>query len=370
MVQAGKYRKAIGILCVAVLLVTLFFGLKPKGFRFHNQVEWLQDRNGINFKNIGMAYSQKTLGEIGISDSISIVAELKPFRTGRQLSKIISIVDDEGRELLVFQQWQKGVEVVLWDTAQNRMRKIGLGDALSKDASRLTAISISRSEMKLFSEKLPGVRRSRRINLPLGFLSRGRLILGLSVNGTSAWRGEIRGLALFKNELSEETIQACSRVWKNGESLSALAKNPPAALYLFDGRAGNNIADRSGNGWNLHIPIYPKFFKYEVLMPFPDSNKIDRGLLLDIIINFFGFFPIGGCAYMLFLSSGSSGRKSAILAVACAVFISFGIELIQAFIPTRSSQLIDVFFNGAGAWTCVMLMRLGFRFLSHENASL
>jgi VanZ family protein len=365
--ELRKWRKAILAICAGVLLVTLFFGLKPKGFRFHNQVEWLQDKNGINFQNIGMAYSQKTLGEIGISDSISIVAELKPFRTGRQLSKIISIVDDEGRELLVFQQWQKGVEVVLWDMAQNRMRKIGVGDALSKDASRLTAITISKSEMKLFSEKPPGVWRSRRINSPLGFLSRGRLILGLSVNGTSAWRGEIRGLALFKNELSEEMIRACSRVWENTATLSALAKNPPAALYLFDAGAGNYIADRSGNGWNLHIPIYPKFFKYEVLMPFPDSNKIDRGLLLDIIINFFGFFPFGGCAYMLFLSFGSSGRKSAILAVTAALFVSFGIELIQAFIPTRSSQLIDVFFNGAGAWAAMILVRLSMNFISHPN---
>jgi VanZ family protein len=367
MLELRMGRKAIGALCAAILLVTLFFGLKPKGFRFHNQVEWSQDKNGIKFQNIGMAYSQKTLGEIGISDAISIIVVLKPYRTGRVLSKAISIVDVDGHELLVLQQWQKGLEVVLWDETGNRIGKIGIGDVLSRDAAHLVAVTVSRSEMRLLADKSPDVQRNKRIMLPPGFFLGGQLILGLSVNGTSAWRGEIEGLALFESELPEQAIQACAREWKNTGSLRGLSENPPAALFLFDDRGGDTIADRSSNGWNLHIPIYPKIFKYQVLDIISNLKNIDRSLLSDIVINFFGFFPLGGCAYMLFLSFGFSGRNSAILAVACAVFISFGIELVQAFIPTRSSQLIDVFFNGAGAWAAVILVRLSMNFISHRN---
>jgi VanZ family protein len=367
MLQREKYKRAIKVSCAVVLLVTLFFGLKPKGFRFHNQVEWFQDKNGIKFQNIGMAYSQNTLAKIGISDAISIVAVLKPYRTGRVLSKVISIVDAEGNELLVLQQWQKGLEVVLWDKTGNRIGKIGIGDALSSDAAHLVAVTLSKSEMRLFADKSPKVQRNKRILLPPGFFLGGQLILGLSVNGTSAWRGEIEGLTLFKSELPEQAIQACAREWKNTGSLRRLADNPPAAHFLFDDRGGDTIADRSGNGWNLHIPIYPKIFKYQVLDIIANLKNIDRSLLSDIAINFFGFFPLGGCAYLLFLSVSFPGRKSAILAVACAVFVSFSIELVQAFIPTRSSQLIDVFFNGAGAWAAVILVRLSINYVSHPN---
>ncbi|MBN1578696.1 MAG: hypothetical protein JW913_19185 [Chitinispirillaceae bacterium] len=132
MIQPEEQRHALFALCAAVLLITLFFGLKPKGYRFINQVQWVGNTNSLAFTNIGMAYSKKTIGEIGISDSMSIIAALKPYRTGRRLSKIIAIIDDDGHYLLTVDQWMKGIEDTLWDGNGKRVRKAGIGEALSR----------------------------------------------------------------------------------------------------------------------------------------------------------------------------------------------------------------------------------------------
>lgn len=345
MLKLENHRTVLLTICAAIVLITLFFGLKPKGFRFHNQVEWLHDRNGISFRNIGMAYSQKPLEEIGISDSITIVAALKPYRAGRELSKIISIVDPNGQEILSIEQWIAGLMVTLWDSSGKRLGKLGIKDALSTDAMRLAAATVDRSGMKLFGENPQGKWEARRMPLPPNFFAGGRLVVGLGANGRNRWRGEMEGLALFKEALSEQDIRACD-------------SRRPAAIFLFNEHGGREIHDRSGNRWDLHIPLYPKIFKYEVLSILPNGNRITPSLLQDMAVNLLGFIPLGVCLYAAFSLFGLAGRKAILSVVACALLLSLSIELAQAFIPTRSSQLIDVVLNTLGAWLGTRLPRI------------
>jgi VanZ family protein len=367
MFQSKRPGTFAWLICAAIFLITLFFGLKPKGFRFYNQVEWLQDKNAIAFQNIGMAYSKQTLGAINISNSLSIITSLKPYRTGYRLSKILSIIDRNGNELLVLQQWKKGLEIVLKDASGNRLGKIGIEDVLSTDSSRWVAVTVTSSEMKLFPEKSPQASRNKHIKLPSNFFAEGRLLLGLSASCRNSWQGEVAGLALFEREVDPRQLQAYVKAWNTGSMDSEFGGNTPAALFFFDDHRGNNISDRSGNNWDLHIPVYPRFFKYEVLRILPDSGKIDRSLVLDVVINFFGFFPLGICVYIMFLLFRFSRRNSILLAVIFSLITSLGIELVQALIPTRSSQLMDVFFNGIGAWVGIVLVRLIIRFISSQN---
>ena len=44
-------------LSVVVLLVTLYFGLKPKNFDFSNNVKWTENPAGIRFNRCGLAYT-------------------------------------------------------------------------------------------------------------------------------------------------------------------------------------------------------------------------------------------------------------------------------------------------------------------------
>jgi glycopeptide antibiotics resistance protein len=353
-----KNKTTQWLVCAIVLLITLFFGFKPKGFRFYNQVQCLQDQNSLSFQNIGMVYSKKTLGDIGISNNIYLVMKLKPYRTGRRLSKILSIIDSDGDERMTLEQWKKGLMVSLWDTKRKRMGRIGIDDALCEESMRLIAVTISNSEMKIFSEQSSGLWKNKPIQLPSNFFKDGRLILGMASNGRNPWQGEMGGLAIFKNEPSKQEIIECARVWNKLDSIQKLEGNLPAAFFLFDSDPGIKIDDRSGNGWDLVVPFYPKIFKREVLSILSDSKRIDSSLMNDILINWLGFIPLGACFYGIILSLYWTGSRTILIAVACAVFVSFGIELLQAFIPTRSSQFIDVVFNGLGAWTGAILVHI------------
>ncbi|MBN1576310.1 MAG: VanZ family protein [Chitinispirillaceae bacterium] len=349
MIRFEKKNAHLIAACAVVLLITLFFGLKPKGFRFINQVKRFENKNGIAFTNIGMAYSKGTLGEIGISDSVCIVMEVRPYRTGRRRSSIVSIVDDYGRELFTVDQWMKGIEITLWDGNGNRVRRAGIGEALSADSFRSVIAGINDREMRVVSGAHGGSKELREIRPPPGFLKKGRIVLGLSPTGRCPWRGEIAGLALFGRGANETEIDAFVKAWEKAGSFESLSHEKPAALFRFDGHAGRTIVDQSGNGWDLTVPRFPKMFRYEVLELLPDSGKIDRSLIVDILVNFFGFLPLGGCCCFLLLSFGSSRRQAYLLTVAAALCISLGIELWQVFIPTRASQLIDVILNSAGA---------------------
>ncbi|MBN1578697.1 MAG: VanZ family protein [Chitinispirillaceae bacterium] len=218
------------------------------------------------------------------------------------------------------------------------------------DSFRLAAIGINDREMLLIAGDSGGSMVQRVIQLPSGYLKNGRLILGMSAEGRNPWRGEMGGLAIFGRSAGESTIDACVKAWKKTGSFESLSDVKPAALFRFDGSPGRTIADQSGNRWDLTLPRFPKMFRYKVLELLPDFGKIDKSLITDILVNFFGFFPLGGCCCFLLLSLGSSRKKALLLTVAAALCLSLSIELWQVFIQTRASQLIDVILNGAGVW--------------------
>ena len=68
-----------------------------------------------------------------------------------------------------------------------------------------------------------------------------------------------------------------------------------------------------------------------------------RWILADLGFNFFGFAPLG------FAIAWGRGRRGILEAAALGVTVSFGIEMLQPWIPGRDSALLDWLSNGAGA---------------------
>ena len=82
-------------LSVAVLILILYIGLRPKDFLFSNSVSWIENQAGIQFGNYGIAYTDpvKELskdngsGETGFS--IEIV--LKPSNSQEGFNSILTL---------------------------------------------------------------------------------------------------------------------------------------------------------------------------------------------------------------------------------------------------------------------------------------
>lgn len=78
-----------------------------------------------------------------------------------------------------------------------------------------------------------------------------------------------------------------------------------------------------------------------------------------IQLNVVGFIPVGIAFYgFLQCFSRSLSRRSLLLAVVLCMLLSLGIELAQAWIPTRYSSLQNLILNTFGAWIGIAGWRL------------
>jgi VanZ family protein len=356
-------QKQSTVFFVVVILVTLFFGLKPKDYRFVNQVKPLAENSGLAFTNIGMVYSEKTMGETGITDSMAIEISIKPFSTGRRLSKVVTLINEKGNELLAIEQWTDALMATLYDSNGKAITRIGIR-GLVKDSATQVFLAINERELDL---KVGNIKQKR--NIPKGvvtpgYFSHAYMIIGLSSSGQKPFRGELYKLALFnvagscpdsleQNQLSGSLMATCSSA-EGGGLLKAGTK--PAAFFDFSGIKYRRVFDLSGNKWYLCIPAFPRIFKYRVLQPFKIVHGDDRSLITDMVINFLGFIPFGVAAFLFFFTRSKKVIKSMVYTIIISSFITFSIETAQIFIPTRESQISDVMLNIAGAATGALIV--------------
>lgn len=339
---------------LTILLVTLFFGLKPKGFRYINQVNASGGNKHLVFTNIGMMYSREQLRSIGIVDSFSVIVTLKPQSVGRRLSRIVSLLDSNGNARFTLDQWMDGCEFSIWDEHSKRIARTGIDGALSSDSARTVVAGISSGALFIASKEMLSLHASRSCASLRGLPGRCRLLFGFGAFGESPWRGEFYSLALTRNRVTDAQIKEYLLCSNNGDVC-----NSEAFAAFFDG--GNSIArqlqPRNGIDWPLLVPRFPRFFKHQILEALPHPLRLDRSLFTDMLVNLFGFIPFGAAFYFLFSSITANRRRTFWHTLAAACITSLAIELAQVFIPTRTSQIPDVVLNVGGAWLGVLLCK-------------
>ena len=116
-------------LSVALLLIILIAGLRPKWFRFANDVNWIADRSGIRFGRTGIAYTNPLNDlikeNISNTDGFSMEIALKPASyRGRRFRFILALHDGKDSDQLVMGQWRSWFIVMNGDDYAYK-RKIG-----------------------------------------------------------------------------------------------------------------------------------------------------------------------------------------------------------------------------------------------------
>jgi glycopeptide antibiotics resistance protein len=82
--------------------------------------------------------------------------------------------------------------------------------------------------------------------------------------------------------------------------------------------------------------------------PFWQEFNMSRGYWSAVLKNIVGFVPLGFCFYP-YLSARQGGR-AILLTIAVGAIVSFTIEILQAFLPTRDSGMTDIITNSLGTW--------------------
>jgi hypothetical protein len=349
----NKNNKFLIIICLVIIIIVFLFGLWPLNFHPENKVGWLKDKNGIHFYGQGIVYSSEPYNiethDILKNNSISIEIWLQPeTEPDRNIPHIISIYDNRKYEYFYVGQWKSSLIIRSRDLvlqSSEMYKEIGLNNTLLKGKMRFITITMGDEGTSFYiNGKLAKVYPNYIITHKEKGLS-GYLILGNSLDGKYYWTGYLFCLALYNHLLTSEQVLNNYYSWiqkgfpSNKEGLFA--------LYLFNERSGNIVKNHSGIAPNLSIPSTFKILQKKILAL--SRLKLKKSFILDIVINILGFVPLGFFfSAVLSKAKHFTKYKVYLFVMFLGTGISLTIEIMQSYLPTRDSSLIDLFCNISG----------------------
>ena len=352
------------ILTLVMVLIALFFGLMLRGWPVANDVRWLPDSEAIRFDSGGIAYVDdlragrlsRKAGPLTIETAVTPAINYKSgFRP------LLVIHDGDDRRQLAVWQYNTSLIVMNGDDYNNRQRRprVAGRDIFSSQQTIFLTITSGELGTHLYVDGiLVDSRKKWKLSIPIEGAPL-RLVLGNSVHGNHGWRGDLLGLVISGEAISAEAARLRFERWAADRRFDALKLDSTSLIFNFDQKNAGQFADRSGNDNHLKIPQHTVVLQKTVLTSAWQPIRWSRVAVGDIVVNVVGFMPLGIVFYGFLQSfSGPFTRHSHLLAVVCCLLLSLGIELAQAWIPTRYSTIQDLILNTFGAWLGIGLWRL------------
>jgi len=349
-------KDILGILCLVITSMILVVGLWPFNFWPKNKVEWLKGENGVHFYGQGIIFSKQIISNpkrpLFLERPISIEIWFQPDSEPHSgLPRIFSLYDGKESEMYFLAQW-KSTLILRTKTLQPNARWFytggGVGNALPKGQRRFITITVEEKGTSIYIDgRLEQVLPYYSF-VPKNAATINQIVLGNSPEGKNYWVGIIYGFAIYNRSLPAERVFRNFQIWTNGNLLSPLQEDNPMAFYSFTERYGTNIHDQI-NHFTLSLPS--KFDvpqKHILVTPWKDF-RLTFSYFKDIILNILGFIPFG-FLFSAYLHNKKIifCRKLPIIVLLLGGSLSLSIEILQVYLPSRSSQLMDFFSNFSG----------------------
>jgi VanZ family protein len=340
---AGALASAL----LTVLAIILLAGLWPFNPFPTNNVAWLKSRNGLDFGGNPIVLSRSPLDFADPRwSSISVEIWLQP--TGSwQVNTFLSIYTPENPQQFRM-MYNQNIFLIRRDRRDTKGQwvdtAIGVDNAVFPNTPLFITITAGpKGSAMYFNGKLARV-------FP-GYILSGRDLSGQLIFGTSpfwkqTWHGEWRGLAIYGAELSPAEVLAHYQKWTEGRQTELAKELVPTALYDFHEGTGDTIHDLAGAAPDLFIPKHYSV-PHKAILQWPWDEYPNRTYAVDIAVNIAGFVPLG---FLLsaFLWSTARSQRPVLTAILIGALISLTIELLQAYIPQRSSGMTDIITNTLG----------------------
>ena len=133
----------------------------------------------------------------------------------------------------------------------------------------------------------------------------------------------------------------------------------PSALYLFNEGKGGIVHNQLDSSTDLIIPPHYFVLHPRVLVAPWREYKATWSYWQDVSVNVAGFIPLGFCFAAYFSLVQVINRPRA-TTIALGLVVSLTIEVLQAFLPTRSSGTTDLVTNTLGTAIGVRLYGCSF----------
>lgn len=343
-----------GLTCLAYLFVILIAGLWPFNPFPTNNVTWLQDRNGLRFGPPGIVVSSASFewpaADTGAECSIELY--LEPYSNFGSNS-ILTFYGVEARQELQISRWSRSILLIYKDIGSVH-REIDVDDAFHAGTPVLITITSGfRGTLVYLDGKLAGT--SHVLSLSPADLS-GQMILGASPVTEANWAGEMYGLAIYNRQLTKDQVLRHLHAWMTAGSPETGQQEQAVALYSFHERSGRVVPDDFSTAPDLEIPRSFRILHKPLLQAPWKEFQWSHSYFQDVVINVVGFVPFGFllCAYF---SSKFSPHWAVLASLSLGLITSLAIEVLQVWLPTRSSSATDVITNTIGTGLGVLLFR-------------
>lgn len=351
---------------LGMLLLIVFFGLQFKNFSLSNNVAWIDGEDGIRFGHYGIAYSHTAFPSRESSQEptvgLSIELAVRPDDSINDRFKILLCIHaGKDSDQLIIGQWRSSLIVMNGDDYDGKKKtpKVGVQNALPPKSNSFININSGESGTFVYINGHMRVSNGRLVLKIPNETSDAVLVLGNSPYGRHSWTGDIYGLAIYEHTLNSGDTSSHFDQYSRKHNFSFPRNIDPKVFYIFDEKTGFKAFDHGSKDHHLVIPSRVKIIKKEILVAPWNEGRLDRQLVQDMVMNLAGFIPPGFffCALMFHL--GGFYKKHGMLLTLCTCFmISLIIELAQAWIPSRSSQSLDLIFNTLGGWLGAIFYRL------------
>jgi hypothetical protein len=246
--------------------------------------------------------------------------------------------------------------------------KIGLGNALPDGEVQFIALSSNKEGTTVHTNRQLAKFFPRYSLISEKQLTNGQLILGNSPNGRHPWTGNIFGLAIYNRFLREEEVYQHYQKWLKQGSPSLSDNKSLVHLYLFNEHDGNIVHDQTIPQSDLLIPTtFHVFHKTILTLPWKQF-RMHQWYFTDLFINVAGFIPLGFFFYSFLNNLNKASRsRNYLLTILFGAGISLAIELIQVYLPTRSSSFTDLICNIWGTILGLLLFHFAYHYHKSSN---
>ena len=344
---------ALALLCLLTLCATVGAGLKP----FHvplNDVSW--DQNAIHFGRYGTALSDGEWKFSTVDDVVSIELWVRPAKVWAR-GCIVSFYNPQRRQL--FRIDQDYTKLVLRLGEQNTdevSETLPVPNVFRGNEVFITVTFDGRQTHVYIDGQL--YQSSSVFRLPSRNLS-GQLILGNAPLRNQNWSGEIKGLAIYEDQLNSTQVLRQYQNWKEQRGPGLETAWHLAALYQFKDE-GHIVHSSVPSGIALNLP--KRFLVVDHLLfesPLSEFYSEDS-YFKNAVMNVAGFIPLG-FTVGLYLVEVLRMRKAGLLTVLIGAVVSLAIEFFQWLLPTRYSGCTDIVTNTIGTWIGFHLCKCLFR---------
>jgi len=364
-VKDVPYLRWSGWLSLMIVAGYFVVGLWPFDFHPTNRVSWLTGRPGLQFAPYGMAYATGLLSALHESGGSTPAAakftvELWLEAQPEPASDVFDIMSIHNPQLpfdFVLGQWKQ--DFLLRATTRHpgqtgKIPEVGVDNALVAGMAQCFTVCGDGTGTDFY---LDGTVAGHFPQFVLnGEALDGQLILGNNASGKNSWTGRLLGLAVYHRALNPAEIARHCMLWKQGHARQLTTTPGLTAFYLFDEAAGQLARDSSGNHRDVIIPAGFRPIQRDFLIPPWKDLSYYRPDYADIAVNILGFAPFGFCFFLhrCRLQPGTWVANTLVVVLTGAT-VSLTIEIIQAWLPNRTSSTTDVLTNTAGTLLGVVL---------------